>query len=268
MKKLVVIFVLAFVAFVSCKQFDFGESQENGDYGTVVFDLTGGSNLRSIDPRTGLPDLDSSKMNLIVERNGERAEVREFGETEKKQYKGTFLVGTKVRFGVALLTKSGKWKGSSEITVASGTNNLSVKLKKAIAELEPLKFKLYEDKTVASNAVQRFSLGFFDDEEPFFKDVEVSDTEYEKKAPSFCRDSKGRTYIFYKNSATGGDSKIILKRYTSEGEEDSTFSYSVGGSDKTNILVTADNKTGNVFVSYKENATPPHLLVLVVIHMQ
>ena len=264
MKKLVVIFVLAFVAFVSCKQFDFGESQENGDYGTVVFDLTGGSNLRSIDPRTGLPDLDSSKMNLIVERNGERAEVREFGETEKKQYKGTFLVGTKVRFGVALLTKSGKWKGSSEITVASGTNNLSVKLKKAIAELEPLKFKLYEDKTVASNAVQRFSLGFFDDEEPFFKDVEVSDTEYEKKAPSFCRDSKGRTYIFYKNSATGGDSKIILKRYTSEGEEDTSFNYSVGGSDKTNILVIADNKTGNVFVSYKENATPPQTKLFLV----
>ena len=264
MKKLVVIFVLTFVAFVSCKQFDFGESQENGDYGTVVFDLTGGSNLRSIDPRTGLPDLDSSKMNLIVERNGERAEVREFGETEKKQYKGTFLVGTKVRFGVALLTKSGKWKGSSEITVASGTNNLSVKLKKAIAELEPLKFKLYTDETIASNPVQKFSLGFFDDDEPFFKDVEVSDTEYEKKAPSFCRDSKGRTYIFYKNNAIGGDSKIILKRYTSEGKEDSTFSCSVDGSDKTNILVTADNKTGNVFVSYKENATPPQTKLFLV----
>ena len=181
MKKLIFIFAVVFIGFMSCKQFDFGENQENGEYGTVIFDLTGGSNLRAIDPRTGLPDLDSSKMNLIVERNGERAEVREFGETEKKQYKGTFLVGTKIRFTVIVMTKSGKWKGSSEITVASGTNNLSVKLKKAIAELEPLKFKLYTDETISSNHVRRFSLGFFDDDDkasPFFteggKDIEVS----------------------------------------------------------------------------------------------
>ena len=249
---------------MSCKQFDFGESQENGEYGTVVFDLTGGSNLRSIDLSTGLPNLADSEMKILVEANGQRVQTVEFSGQERRQYKGTFLVGSKVKFTVIVMTKSGKWKGSSEITVASGTNNLSVKLKKAIAELEPLKFKLYEDKTVASNAVQRFSLGFFDDKEPFFKDVEVSDTEYEKKAPSFCRDSKGRTYIFYKNNAIGGDSKIILKRYTSEGKEDSTFSYSVDGSDKTNILVTADNKTGNVFVSYKENATPPQTKLFLV----
>ena len=177
MKKLIVIFVLAFVAFVSCKQFDFGESQEDGEYGTVVFDLTNRLNARAAG-EGGLPDFNGSRMNITVAVDGQREETIPFSKDARKQYKGVFLVGTKVRFGVVLLTKSGKWKGSSEITVASGTNNLSVKLKKAIAELEPLKFKLYEDKTVASNAVQRFSLGFFDDKEPFFKDVEVSDTEY------------------------------------------------------------------------------------------
>jgi len=271
MKKLVVIFVLAFVAFVSCKQFDFGESQENGDYGTVVFDLTGGSNLRSIDPRTGLPDLASSKMKIIVKVEGQEEQVVEFKEDAAKQYKGTFLVGTKVRFGVALLTKSGKWKGSSEIIVASGTNNLSVKLKKAIAELEPLKFKLYMDETDPSNLVKRFSLGFFDEDDkasPFFteggKDIEVSIDEYKEKIPSFCRDSKGRTYIFYKDNAGGGSStsNIILKRYTSEGDEDRSFSCGTG-SNKTNILVTADNKTGNVFVSYKI-ASPPQIRLYLV----
>ena len=81
------------------------------------------------------------------------------------------------------MVKSGKWKGSSEITVASGTNNLSVKLKKAIAELEPLKFKLYKDETISSNPSQKFSLGFFDDE-PFFregdKDVEAG-LQHEKR---------------------------------------------------------------------------------------
>ena len=249
MKKLVVIFVLAFVAFVSCKQFDFGESQENGEYGTVVFDLTNRLNARAAG-NDGLPDIAGSRMNITVAVDGQREETIPFSKDAAKQYKGTFLVGTKVRFGVALLTKSGKWKGSSEITVSSGTNNLSVKLKKAIAELEPLKFKLYMDETSSANYMQKFSLGFFDDDEPFFNE-KVSETMYENMPPSFCRDSKGRTYIFYKNNATGGDSKIILKRYTSEGKEDSSFSCSVDGSDRTNILVTADNKTGNVFVSYR-----------------
>jgi len=271
MKKLIFIFAVVFIGFMSCKQFDFGESQENGDYGTVIFDLTGSSNLRSIDPSTGLPNLADSEMKILVEANGQRVQTVEFSGQERRQYKGTFLVGTKIKFTVIVMTKSGKWKGSSEITVASGTNNLSVKLKKAIAELEPLKFKLYMDETDPSNLVKRFSLGFFDDDDkasPFFteggKDIEVSTDEYKKKIPSFCRDSKGRTYIFYKNSATGGDSKIILKRYTSEGKEDTSFSCRVDGSDKTNILVTADNKTGNVFVSYKENATPPQTKLFLV----
>lgn len=113
MKKLVVIFVLAFVAFVSCKQFDFGESQENGDYGTVIFDLTGSSNLRSIDPSTGLPNLADSEMKILVEANGQRVQTVEFSGQERRQYKGTFLVGTKVRFTVIVMTKSGKCRASA-----------------------------------------------------------------------------------------------------------------------------------------------------------
>lgn len=266
MKKLIFIFAVVFVGFMSCKQSS-NFSEDQGEYGTVVFDLTGGSNLRSVDdPLIGLPNLADSKMKILVESNGKRVQTVEFSKEKAKLYKGTFLIGTKIKFTAIVMVKSGKWKGSSEITVASGTNNLSVKLKKAIAELEPLKFKLYMDETISSNLVKRFSLGFFDDK-PFFregdKDVEVSIDEYKEKIPSFCRDSKGRTYIFYKNNGTGGDSKVILKRYTSEGEEDTSFSYSVDGSDKTNILVAADNKTGNVFVSYKEG-TPPQTKLFVI----
>ena len=258
MKKLSIIFAILIVAVISCKQNNFGESQ--GDYGTVVFDLTGGSNLRSIDPRTGLPDLAHSRMEIIVEQNGGRAEVKEFKERDEKKYKGTFLVGTRIRFTAVVKAKSGKWKGSSEITVASGTNNLSVKLNKAIAELEPLKFKLYRDETVSSNLVQRFSLGFFD-EPPFFtkggKDIEVSSIEYKKRIPSFCRDYKGRTYVFYRGSDQAG-AEALIKRYTSEGQEDPSFGYGESGaSQKTNLIITSDNKTGNIFISYKETAIPP-----------
>ena len=270
MKKLIFIFAVVFIGFMSCKQFDFGENQENGDYGTVVFDLTNRLNARAAG-NDGLPDLAHSRMNITVAVDGQREETIPFSKDAAKQYKGTFLVGTKVRFGVALLTKSGKWKGSSEITVASGINNLSVKLKKTIAELEPLKFKLYMDETDPSNLVKRFSLGFFDEDDkasPFFteggKDIEVSIDEYKEKIPSFCRDSKGRTYIFYKDNAGGGSStsNIILKRYTSEGDEDRSFSCGTG-SDRTNILVTADTKTGNVFVSYKIGTPPQTKLYLV-----
>ncbi len=265
MKKLSIIFAILIVAVISCKQNNFGESQ--GDYGTVVFDLTGGSNLRSIDPRTGLPDLAHSRMEIIVEKNGERAEVKEFKERDEKKYKGTFLVGTRIRFTAVVKAKSGKWKGSSEIAVASGTNNLSVKLNKAIAELEPLKFKLYTDKTVSSHLVQRFSLGFFD-EHPFFtkggKDIEVSSIEYKDKIPSFCRDYKGRTYVFYRGSDQAG-AEALIKRYTSEGQEDPSFGYGESGaSQKTNLIITSDNKTGNVFISYKDTAiTPKSKLFLV-----
>ena len=67
MKKLIVIFVLAFVAFVSCKQFDFGESQADGEYGTVVFDLTDRLNARAAG-KDGIPDLSQSRMELILEQ--------------------------------------------------------------------------------------------------------------------------------------------------------------------------------------------------------
>ena len=183
MKKLIFIFAVVFVGFMSCKQSS-NFSEDQGEYGTVVFDLTGGSNLRSVDdPLIGLPNLADSEMKILVESNGKRVQTVEFSKEKAKQYRGTFLIGTKIKFTAIVMVKSGKWKGSSEITVASGTNNLSVKLKKAIAELEPLKFKLYKDETISSNPSQKFSLGFFDDE-PFFregdKDVEAG-LQHEKR---------------------------------------------------------------------------------------
>ena len=250
MKKLIVIFVLAFVAFVSCKQFDFGESQENGEYGTVVFDLTNRLNARAAG-EYGLPNINNSRMNITIAVDGQREETISFSNGARKQYKGVFLVGTKVRFGVVLLTKSGKWKGSSEITVASGTNNLSVRLKKAVAELEPLKFRLVEDgKDHQGASIIRFELGFFG-EAPFFS--EIVSKEYKDKAPSFCRDSKGRTYIFYTDSDDLSRAKKILRRYTNEGVLDTSYVKSAG--QIWNLFVVSDHKTGKLFVSYVQGGS-------------
>lgn len=251
MKKLIVIFVLAFVAFVSCKQFDFGESQEDGEYGTVIFDLTNRLNARAA-VEGGLPDINDSRMNITVAVDGQREETIPFSKDARKQYKGVFLVGTKVRFGVALLTKSGKWKGSSEITVASGTNNLSVRLKKTVAELEPLKFRLIKDGIDSQgNPIIKFELGFFD-EAPFFS--ETVSGEYKNKAPSFCRDSKGRTYIFYVDSDDITTANKILRRYTSEGVLDTSFSYEEAASQVSGLFVVSDHKTGKVFASYVQGS--------------
>ena len=249
MKKLIVIFVLAFVAFVSCKQFDFGESQEDGEYGTVVFDLTDRLNARAAG-EYGLPNINNSRMNITIAVDGQREETISFSNGARKQYKGVFLVGTKVRFGVALLTKSGKWKGSSEITVASGTNNLSVRLKKAVAELEPLKFRLVEGKDGQGNLI-KFELGFFGEEIPFFNETVSGD--YKNKAPSFCRDSKGRTYIFYVDSDGLTTANKILRRYTNEGVLDTSYVKSAG--QIWNLFVVSDHKTGKLFVSYVQGGS-------------
>ena len=155
-----------------------------------------------------------------------------------------------LRFGVALLTKSGKWKGSSEITVASGTNNLSVRLKKAVAELEPLKFRLIKEGEDSNGTpIIRFELGFFD-ETPFFSEIVSGD--YKNKAPSFCRDSKGRTYIFYVDSDDITTANKILRRYTNEGVLETSFSYKEAASQVSGLFVVSDYKTGKVFVSYDQ----------------
>lgn len=241
--------MLAFVAFVSCKQFDFGESQEDGEYGTVVFDLTNRLNARAAG-EYGLPNITGSRMNITVAVDGQREETIPFSEGAEKQYKGVFLVGTKVRFGVVLLTKSGKWKGSSEITVASGTNNLSVRLKKAVAELEPLKFRLIKEGEDSNGTpIIRFELGFFD-ETPFFSEIVSGD--YKNKAPSFCRDSKGRTYIFYVDSDDINTANKILRRYTNEGVLETSFSYKEHAGQMSGLFVVSDYKTGKVFVSYDQ----------------
>ncbi|MGP1520270.1 MAG: hypothetical protein ACTTIZ_01995 [Treponema sp.] len=189
-------------------------------------------------------------MNITVAVDGQREETIPFSKDAEKQYKGVFLVGTKVRFGIALLTKSGKWKGSSEITVASGTNNLSVRLKKAVAELEPLKFRLIKDGIDGQgNPIIKFELGFFG-EAPFFSEIVSGD--YKNKAPSFCRDSKGRTYIFYVDSDDISSAKKILRRYTSEGVLDTSFSYEKPATQISDLFVVSDYKTGKVFVSYDQ----------------
>ena len=242
MKKLALLFIIVILAFVSCKQANFEEKQ--GDYGTVVFDLTESSNLRAIDQSTALPDLLSSKMKIFIERDGRMAEEKEFRSGDKKQYKGTFSIGSKIKFTAVVISKSVKWKGSIKHTVTSGMNHLNLKLKKSASSLEPLKFKLVNNE---------FSLGFFG-ENSFLNNEGVSNSYASlNSVPSFCRDQKGRTYVLYNDNST--NEEIQFKRYTSEGVEDTSFIRPSITGQKMNLGIASDHKTGNIFVSYMAGGT-------------
>lgn len=243
MKKLKYIFGITFALFISCIQVNFGENQEN--YGTIVFDLTSRSNLRGVNA-DGLPDLSATRMKIIVETDGRRADIKEFDELDEKQYKRSFLVGSKIKFIVIVMTKGGKWKGNIEHTVMSGTNSLSVKLKKATSTLEPLKFKLSTNLTDS-----KFNLGFLQ-EDSFFEAKVARTYASIDSIPSFCRDQKGRTYVLYNDGTSLGN--IQFKRYTSEGFLDDSFMSPTFGSQDIIFSVTSDYKTGKVFFSCKEGS--------------
>lgn len=239
MKRLNFAFAIVLLAFVSCIQVNFEEE----NYGTVVFDLAGVSNLRAIDQSTGLPILSNSKMKVIVEASGNRAKVKEFGEKDKKQYKESFPIGLKVKFTVIVMTEGSRWKGSIKHTVASGDNSLNVKLKRAVFSLEPLKFKLSK---VGIHG--KFELGFLENGKRSFFNEEVSGTYTSmNEIPPFCRDQVGRTYVVYNDSTSLGD--LHFERYTSEGNRDTSFVSPSFNSQDSFKNICSDHKTGNIFVA-------------------
>jgi len=242
MKEYKFVFVaLAFVAFISCSNFEYE------DYGTVVFDLAEEPNLRAVNPSNGLPILINSGMKIIVESDGNRVKVKEFSEQSKKQYKETFPVGAKIKVTAIVMTKGSKWQGSIKHTVTSGINSLDIKLKKAAQALEPLKFKLFKEGTES-----KFDLGFL--KGPNFFNDNVSGTYTGiNLIPAFCRDQVGRTYMLYRDGTPLTSTQF--KRYTSEGTLDNTFMSPTLGVQDDDFLLASDHKTGNIFVSYKVGGT-------------
>ena len=248
MKKLKFVFAtIVLLAFVSCIQVNFEEDQ--GDYGTVVFDLSGGSNLRVVGS-DGLPNLAHSKMEIIVENGGNRADVKKFDERSIKQYKASFRVGSKIKVTAIVMTQGGKWKGMLEHTVTKGINSLNLKLKKATFALEPLKFNL--------SGNNEFRIGFFK-RSIFFKEGVARTYTSMNFVPSFCRDQLGRTYLLYNDNSPTGN--VQFRRYKSDGVPDSFISPALGSQD-TKFCVASDHKTGNVFVSYFPGGGMQHAIFL------
>ena len=190
-----ILFILALAAVLSACKMKLSENT-----GTVVIDF--GGNERAVDTN-GLPFIKDAEMSLeITSSNG--SEKKEFAAGQEKTWSGSFPVGEKLTIKVSLSTASAKWKGSAEYTVTSGTNTVSVQLKKAAAALNDLLFGTNKPYSSYSDYTLTLKIGS--------KEI-VNKTNIWYH--SFCRDNKGRTYLAYQES-----SNTTLERYTSEGDKD------------------------------------------------
>lgn len=248
MKKIAVLLTCV-VLLLSCKQ---QFENNNAEHGTVVIDLSSHTNLRKIG-NNGLPELASSKMKIIVKEGASRPIEMDYNEGAEKKYSAQFPVGSTIKCTVIVMNKSGQWKGEAVHTVQKGENRLSVKLSKSAFSLQALKFNLY--KNIKGQGELYFSLGF-EGATPFFREG-VNRAFYEKQdsgtdymrytVPAFCRDRLGRTYVFYQ-TASYVTAEYVIKRYTSEGEEDASFtSKNIPITNPEYLGIVADRTNNNVF---------------------
>ena len=194
-KKILFVLALAAVLLSACKM----KLSEN--IGTVVIDF--GGNERAVDSK-GLPVIKDAAMSLEINSASQGIQKIDFAAGQEKTWSGSFPVGEKLTIKVSLSTASAKWKGSAEYTVTSGTNTVSVQLKKAAAALNDLLFGTNKPYSSYSDYTLTLKIGS--------KEI-VNKTNIWYH--SFCRDNKGRTYLAYQES-----SNTTLERYTSEGDKD------------------------------------------------
>ncbi len=252
--KRIVIFLSAILLIASCKQQMKNASSDSyttDEYGAVMIDMSPSYTQRVIG-QNGLPDITKSKMRLIVEAEGSAPETKEYDEKAEKKYIGRFRVGTVLKLSVVIIGRSGQWKGENTHTVKKGENAISIKLSKSATSLETLKFSLEREENREGEL--KFKLGFYD-ALPFF-DEKVSISFYEAnrsyKVPAFCRDRIGRSYVFYAEEDGISSGNYKIRRFTSEGEEDTSFKpKELELSSLSYLDITADNVTGNVFAVWK-----------------
>ena len=217
-----ILFVLALAAVLSACKMKLSENT-----GTVVIDF--GGNERAVDSN-GLPVIKDAAMSLeIISSNG--SEKKDFAAGQEKTWSGSFPIGEKLTIKVSLSTASAEWKGYAEHTVTSGTNPVSVKLKKAAAALNSLLFGTNKPYSSHSDYTLTLKIGS--------KEI-VNKTNIWYH--SFCRDNKARTYLAYQES-----SNTTLERYTSEGDKESkTFTLPTGCH---RPALASDYATGKVYLA-------------------
>ena len=231
MKKITVFFIAVSFLFISCKQAAFDKPEAPDGYGTVVIGIAGNEATRAVSPQTGLPVLSSTAMTIKVTKD-DRTPITEkhFAESAPKTMSLTLPVGEKIVVTITAENASARWSGEKQHVVTSGTNTVSVKLKKTAVALNSLLFGTNKPYTSSvNNYTLTLKIGS--------KEINTTNIWHH----SFCRDNKARTYLAYQES-----SNTTLERYTSEGDKESkTFTLPTSCHRPT---LASDYVTGQVYL--------------------
>ncbi|EPF28112.1 hypothetical protein DWB79_09130 [Treponema medium] len=237
MKKITIFFIAVSFLFISCGQAAFGKPEAPQGYGTVIIGIAGNGVSRAVGSN-GLPLLNNSQMTIKVTKDdGTSITEKHFAESAPKTMSLTLPVGEKIVVKVIVKNVSARWSGEKQHEVTSGTNTVSVKLKKAAAALNRLLFGTNKPHGSHSGGVNDYTFT-----------LKIGSKEVKKehiKYHNFCRDNKGRIYLAYN---TGN--RWNIERYTSEGDkEDKSFDGFLGTSP---LLLTSDHATGAVYLVAKD----------------
>lgn len=232
MKKLPSLILFIFLCFSSCNFF----MQE--EYGELVIDLEGSSS-RAIGSN-GLPEIASSELYLQI--IGERSGIieKKFEAGTPKFFSENFPIGEKLKIRVRLSVVSASWDTSVNHTVTQGTNNIMLKLNKIASGNKKIAFSIGHSGSPVNHKL-RFENS---------SDIDINASTPISGTPGFARDSKGRLYFIYKDS-----SHWKIKRFTSEGAEDTAYNHSPLTSSLTGdeVEIFSDRSTGDIYVLDKQS---------------
>ena len=220
MKRILFPILFFVLIFTSCSLF----FQE--EYGTITIDLEGGR-ARSINSSTGLPDLADSELEIDIVTDGNSSIYKKILASEPKFFQADFPVGSRLEITVKLNGPSSSWSANNNHTVKEGNNDIQLLLNKNASSLATVGFS-----TTATTNTYEFNIAG--------KTIDISSN----TLPVFTRDSRGRLYIAYKQSAWA------LNRYESDGTPNnfagSLLSTITGAS---SVKLASDPVTGKVYAA-------------------
>ena len=202
------------------------------EYGTITIDLEGGK-ARSINSSTGLPNLEDSELEIDIVTDGSSSIYKKILASEPKFFQADFPVGSRLEITVKLNGPSSSWSAYNNHTVKEGNNDIQLLLNKNASSLATVGFS-----TTATTNTYEFNIAG--------KTIDISSN----TLPVFTRDSRGRLYIAYKQSAWA------LNRYESDGTPNNFASSSQilsAITSASSVKFASDPVTGKVYAAADTN---------------
>ena len=226
MKRILFPILFFVLIFTSCSLF----FQE--EYGTITIDLEGGK-ARSINSSTGLPNLADSELEIDIVTDGNSSIYKKILASEPKFFQADFPIGSRLEITVKLNGPSASWSAHNSLTVKEGNNDIRLLLNKNASSLANVGFSTKETNTYEFNIAG--------------KRIDINSREL----PVFTRDSRGRLYIAYKQSAWA------LNRYESDGTQNnfdfgSQIVTTITGA--SSVKLASDPITGKVYALIKDSS--------------